>query len=426
MTAKDVQLSGPERPSDAAPGSGPEMLSLSDPGFWAQDDWADAFATLRRERPVSFQSEPPTAWNPTGGRGYWAVTRFDDVRAISRDTTRFVSGLGTEIPDQEQEIVRIFGGMLNMDDPEHRRLRALVSKPFTPASIERFADHARREARRLLGSIAPRGECDLMSEVFGVYPAEIICHMMGVPEAYRPEMVRLTGVALGPTYGMGDSYEAVLELVELTAELARHRRDHPQDDLLTQLTHAVVDGDRLTDEEVGVFATLLCTAGIETTGTALAQGMIAMDRFPRERERWQADFDRLAPSAVEEIVRWASPVMQFRRTAIEDVQVAGETIFAGDKVVLWYWSANRDETAFERPDELDLARRPNRHAAFGGGGPHFCLGAHLARMEMTIMYDELFGLLPDVELAAAPQLMRSSFVNGVRSLPVRYTAHVVA
>lgn len=404
----------------------PDAIALSNPAFWARADRERAFATLRRERPVSFQPEPATAWNPAGGRGYWAITRFEDVRALSRDTRRFVSGLGTEIADQPREVVRTFGGMLNMDDPEHRRLRALVSKPFTPPAIEQLAARARQEARDLLAAVAPRGECDLMGDVLGRYPAQIICHMMGVPRAQRAEMIRLTGIALGPTYGVGSSYDAVLELVEMTAALARRRRDAPRDDLLTQLTRATVDGDRLSDREVGVFATLLCTAGIETTSTALAQGMIAMDRHPAQRERWQADFAALAPSAVEEIVRWSTPVMQFRRTATEEVELGGETIAAGDKVVLWYWSANRDETVFDRPDELDLARPANRHVAFGGGGPHFCLGAHLARMEMTIMYEELFRLLPDVELAAPPQLMQSSFVNGVSSLPVRFTPRAVA
>jgi cytochrome P450 len=396
-------------------------VRLSDPDFWSAGLRDEGFAMLRRERPVAWQEEPACEWNPQGGRGYWALTRLEDVRAVSRDTARFGSGMGTEIPDLPPDVVRTFGAMLNMDDPEHRRLRAIVSKPFTPPYLAELRDLSREHAVRLLDAVAPRGGCDLMGEVLGVYPAQVICHMMGVPEEDRAEMTRLTGVALGSTYGLGDSYDAMLELIELAAALSAAKRAEPQHDLLSKIAHAEVDGDRLTDHEAGAFAALLLTAGIETTGTALAQGVIALQRQPDELARWRADFDALAATAVEDVVRWSAPVMQFRRTALADVELAGQRIATGDKVVLWYYAANRDERAFERPERIDVGRSPNRHVAFGGGGPHFCLGANLARMEMTVMFEELFRRLPDLRLDGEPELLHSNFINGVVSLPVAYT-----
>ena len=398
-----------------------EDVRLSDPAFWLRPDRDEGFAALRRERPVSWQEELACEWNPDGGRGYWSLTRLEDVRAVSRDTERFGSGLGTEIPDLPLDVTRTFGAMLNMDDPEHRRLRAIVSKPFTPPYLAQLRELSREHAVRLLDAVAPRGACDLMREVLGVYPAQVICHMMGVPEQQRGEMIRLTGVALGSGYGVGDSYDAMLALIEMTSALSAAKRAEPQDDLMSKIALAEVDGDQLTDHEAGAFAALLLTAGIETTGTSLAQGLIALHRQPDELARWQADFDALAPTAIEEIVRWSSPVMQFRRTALVDTEVAGQPIAAGDKVVLWYYAANRDETAFERPELIDVGRTPNRHVGFGGGGPHFCLGANLARMEMTVMLEELFARLPGLTLGE-PAFVHSNFINGVEALPATFEA----
>jgi cytochrome P450 len=407
-----------ERMTDTIPARLADNIVLADPAFWLRPDIDEAFATLRHERPVAWQAEPATDWNPDGGRGFWAITSYEDVRSISRDTEHFGSGLGTEIPDLPLEAVRTFGAMLNMDDPEHRRLRAIVKKPFTPRLLDDIRERTRSHAHTLLSKAAAAPACDLYQEVLSVFPAQVICDIIGVPAADRAELIRLTGVALGGGYGVGESYAAMLELIELTTALSRTRRLEPQDDLLSAISLAEVDGQHLTDAETGAFAALLLTAGIETTGTALAHGVVALHQHPDELARWQADFDGLAPTAVEEIIRWSTPVRYFRRTAYSSVIIRGIEIAAGDKVVLWYTSANRDEDAFEDPYRLNLSRSPNRHVGFGGGGPHFCLGANLARLEMTVFLEEFFALLPGAELAGPPTYAHSSFVNGVESLPI--------
>ena len=397
---------------------------LSEPAFWLRADREDELARMRREQPVGWQAEPVTDWSP-GGRGYWAVLGHAEVRAASRDTRTFLSGLGTELFELPVEVAQLYSGMLNMDAPRHTRLRAIVSAAFSPRYISQLEGAIRQRAAAVLDAVCERGECDFAAEVAEPFPLAVICDMLGVPEADRAELARLSriSVPLGDAeFGtFDDAFQAALDLIEYAKDLQRVRRSAPASDLTTLLMQAEVEGERLSEDEAGSFFELLVTAGIETTSASLAHGMIALCANPGERERWQRGDAAITATAVEEVLRWSTPVIHFRRTAAAHTELGGQSIEAGDKVVLFYHSANRDEAVFTEPYRFDVARDPNPHLAFSGGGPHFCLGAHLARLELRVMFEELFTRLPDLELTGEPQVMHSMFFNGVKSMPVAFT-----
>ncbi|MEV7392792.1 cytochrome P450 [Streptomyces sp. NPDC091215] len=393
------------------------------PEFWLRKDPDSAFADMRREKAVHWHDEPATTWFPEGGRGFWSVVRFEDVVEVSRDQETFTSGLGTEIVDMTPEMVHIFGGMLNMSGAAHAHHRAIVNRVLTPRTVEALSDTIRAHAVRSIDRVATRGECDFMRDIVGDFPAQIICELLGVPVDDRARLVELTGVALS-AYGTVQAYDAMLEIIAYAEGLVAQAREQVSDNasFLRKLLAAQVDGKRMSDHEIAVFFALLVTAGIETTATSIGQGMYALSLYPEQRRRWQQEYQDLAPRAVEEIIRWVTPVRYFRRTATRDTEIAGQPIAKGDKVVMWYTSANRDESVLERPEELDFSRPEDRHVAFGGGGPHFCLGAVLARREMAIFFEELFARLPDIEVSGEPERLHSNFVNGLAALPVRYTS----
>ncbi|MGI3224283.1 cytochrome P450 [Streptomyces sp. GTA36] len=392
------------------------------PEFWLQKDPDAAFAEMRREKAVHWHDEPTSAWFPDGGRGFWSVVRYEDVVEVSRDQATFTSEYGTEIVDMSPEMVHIFGGMLNMSGTAHAHHRAIVNRVLTPRTVEALSDTIRVHARRCIDRVAAQGQCDFMQDIVGDFPAQIICELLGVPVDDRARLVELTGVALS-AYGTAEAYNAMLEIIAYAERLVVQAREQVSDSasFLRKLLSAQVDGERMSDHEIAVFFALLVTAGIETTATSIGQGMYALSLYPEQRRRWQEDFQQLAPRAVEEIVRWVTPVRYFRRTATRDTEIAGQPIAKGDKVVMWYTSANRDESVIDRAWELDFSRAEDRHVAFGGGGPHFCLGAVLARKEMTVFFEELFARLPDIEVSGEPERLHSNFVNGLAALPVRYT-----
>jgi cytochrome P450 len=398
-------------------------IRLSDPSFWQRPDRDDGFALLRRERPVDWQEEPPTIWSK-GGRGYWAVTRHRDVREASRRPDLFASGRGTELFDLPAGVARTYSGMLNMDAPEHTAMRAIVNAVFSPRRVATLAHDVERRARAIIDDVGERGACDFAVDVADALPLAVICDLMGVPEADRPAIRRLSQSShpLGdPQFGtFEDAYRAVGELIEYGKALLRERLERPSDDLGTDLAAAGID-----EEDGGTFFELLITAGIDTTGAAIAHGLLALSEKENrdQRARWHADFGRFEVTAIEEILRWSTPVVHFRRTATADTELAAQPIAEGDKVVLFYNSANRDESVFEAPGRFDIARRHNPHLTFGGGGPHFCLGAHLARLELKTLFRELFVRLPDIAVSETPVLMHSMFFNGVKSLPCEFTPH---
>jgi cytochrome P450 len=326
------------------------------------------------------------------------------------------------------EFLEFFGSMINLDDPRHARLRRIVSAGFTPRMLKKVEDDVQRAAVAIVDDVIGKGECDFVTDVAARLPLKIICDMMGVPESDYDLVFSRSNVILGagdPEYvPEGTDIAAALlaagmELAQMVQELGRHRVEHPTDDLTSALVNANVDGEHLTDQELASFFILLVVAGNETTRNAISHGMEQLTENPAERERWAADFEGLAPAAVEEIVRWASPVIWMRRTATEDCMLGETQLQAGDKLLLMYSSANRDAAVFDDPYRFDLRREPNPHVGFGGPGPHFCLGAHLARREITVMFRELVRRIPDISVTGEPQRLRSSFINGIKHLPVR-------
>jgi cytochrome P450 len=407
-------------------------IDLSDPLFWAQpeEEREGAFALLRRERPISFHEERDYGLFPQGP-GYWALSRHQDVLDASRQADLFCSGKGSNIGDMPEAFLEFFGSMINMDDPRHARLRRIVSKGFTPRHLEAVMDSVAERATKIVDDLIEKGSCDFVTDVAAALPLAIICDMMGIPESQHEFVFSRTNVILGagdPEYGPEDINEVVgalltagAELNQLVQELGEERKKHPTDDLTSALVNADVDGELLDDTELGSFFVLLVVAGNETTRNAIAHGMKALCDHPAERARWMADFDGLAPTAVEEIVRWATPVIHFRRTVTADTTLAGQPLRAGEKVIMWYSSANRDEAVFDAPERFDVTRTPNDHVGFGGPGPHFCLGAQLARREITVMFRELFRRLPDLEVVGEPAYLESNFINGIKHLPCEFT-----
>ncbi|HYO01414.1 MAG TPA: cytochrome P450 [Mycobacterium sp.] len=399
--------------------------------FWARDDdFRDgAFATLRREAPISF-FEVEDFEGFAGGAGHWALTRYDDVHYASRHPELFSSvPTSTSLNDVPPEIAEFLGSMISLDDPRHLRLRTIVNRAFTPKVLARIEESVRDRARRLVTEMVenhPDGRCDFVAELAGPLPLQIICDMMGIPEEDHREVFHWTTVLMSfgdEEMSLGhDEYVAnTMELATYGIELAEKRRAHPGDDLASALVGAEVDGERLTSSEIASFFILLTAAGNETTRNAISHGMVALSRYPDERAKWWSDFDGRAGTAVEEIVRWASPLQFMRRNLTEDFELSGVSMKAGDKVSMWYCSANRDERKFAAPWMFDVARSPNPQIGFGAGGAHFCLGANLARREIRLAFEELHRRMPDVVAVEEPPIIRSSFVHGIKRLPVEWT-----
>ena len=408
-----------------------DAIWLADQSFWARplEEREGAFATLRRERPISWHEEPEIVILPKGP-GFWAVTRHADILEVSRQPELFCSGKGSNISDMPPAFNEFFGSMINMDDPRHARLRRIVSRGFTPRMIQRVEQNVQRAAATIIDDVIEKGRVDFVTEIAAALPLKIICDMAAIPESQYQFVFDRTNIILGagdPDY-VANPLEIVpallqagADLAQLVQDLGRHRIQHPTDDLTSVLVNSEVDGERLTEQEFGSFFVLLVVAGNETTRNAISHGMQALCDYPEQRARWAADFERLAPTAVEEIVRWATPVIHFRRTATRDTELGGQPIRAGEKVVMWYCSGNRDEAAFEEPFRFDVGRTPNDHVGFGGPGPHFCMGAHLARREITVMFRELFRRLPDLHLTGDPQRLQSFFIHGIKRMPVAFT-----
>jgi cytochrome P450 len=409
-----------------------DEIRLGDIEQWMRPDREGIFAKLRAERPVSFHEEPvppPDVPFPQGP-GFWALTRYADVMQVSRDPDTFHSAPTSTIGDIPPEIAEWLGSMINMDAPKHTKLRLIVNRGFTPRQIARIELAVREQAREIVDRVAPLGECDFVSEIAAALPLQIICDMMGIPRADNKRIFELTNIILGvgdPEYvsTMEELMSAGMELFQYGLSLAQDRLDNPRDDITTTLMQAEVEDEngkhRLTTGELGSFFLLLVVAGNETTRNAISHGVLALTRYPEQRERWWADFDRLAPTAAEEIVRWASPVIYMRRRVTEDTELSGTKLAEGDKVTMWYCSANRDEDKFADPWTFDVARNPNPHQGFGGGGAHFCLGANLARREISVTFEELHRRIPDIVAIEEPTRLLSPFIHGIKRLTVAWT-----
>jgi methyl-branched lipid omega-hydroxylase len=405
-------------------------IRLGDIEQWMRPDREGIFAKLRAERPVSFHEEPvpppDLGFDFPQGPGFWALTRYADVMQVSRDPDSFHSAPTSTVGDMPAEIAEWLGSMINMDAPKHTKLRLIVNRGFTPRQVARIDDSVREQAKEIVERVAPMGECDFVREIAAALPLQIICDMMGIPREDTQQIFDLTNVILGvgdPEYvqTMEQLMAAGMGLFQYGIALAQDRLDNPRDDITTQLMQAEVEDEngkhRLTTAELGSFFLLLVAAGNETTRNAISHGMRALTEHPDQRKVWTSDFDTVSPTAVEEIVRWATPVINFRRTATRDMVVGGQEVKAGQKVVMFYNSANRDERAFPDPFRFDVSRTPNEHFGFGAGGPHFCLGANLARREIRVMFEEVLRRLPDIEITGEPDMLQSNFIHGIKRMP---------
>ena len=401
-------------------------------GFWTAPiaDRSAAFAALREREPVPFFEEPHFPVLPPGP-GYWALTRLDDVVQASRTPTVFTSGPGaTNIADLPPEFLEFYGSMINTDDPRHARLRRIVSRGFTPRRLAGLTGEVQRTATAIVDDLIAAGGGDAVTTISARLPLKIVCDMMGVPESQYDFVYRTSSIILGasdPEF-VPDADNIVMallqagnELAELMRDLGRHRIEHPTDDVTSALVNAEIDGEKLTPDELASFFVLLVVAGNETTRNAITWGLKLLTDHPEQRAAWLADLDGVTPTAIEEIVRWASPVIFMRRTLSVDAVLGGQEMGAGDKVLLFYWAANRDPAHFADPDAFDVRRTPNPHVGFGGPGPHFCLGAHLARREMSVMFRELLTRVPGIHATAEPRRLRSMFINGIKEMPVELT-----
>ncbi|WP_051223859.1 cytochrome P450 [Conexibacter woesei] len=400
-------------------------IDLSDHDAFLPGVPYEAFAELRREAPVYWNPEPD------GGKGFWAVTRYEDIRFVHRNVELFSSELGgTSLEDLEPQYVEARKSMIDMDPPRHDELRGLIARRFTPRAVHVWEEQVRKVTREVLDVALPKGEFDFVREISSEIPMQVFAEILGVPQDERRIIIEIGDRLLGnqdPEYKVADddahrhlpfSSPAALEMFEFGRRLAAERRKHPRDDIITQLAF-----EPLTQQEFDVYFVLLATAGNETTRHTITHGLLGLLEHPEELEKLRnaGDDEALRKTAAEEMLRWATPVHHFRRTAAQDVELAGAEIKAGDKVTTWFVSGNRDETVFDDPDRFDIARSPNPHMAFGPGGIHHCMGAHLAKMEVRIAFEELLARVDSIELAGPPERLRSNFFNGIKRLPVKVT-----
>jgi cytochrome P450 len=411
-----------------------DEIDLSSQEFWSLplDVREGAFKTLREERPMPFFEEPVIPESPIPpGPGYYALTKMDQITEASRRADVFSSARGaTSIQDMPDFLSEFFGSMINMDDPRHARLRRIVSRGFTPRMLKQLEDNVQQAATDIVDRVLAKGECDFVTDVAAQLPLKIICDMMGIPESDYQFVFDRSNIILGagdPEYVPEgtDVLTALLtagqDLVTMVSDLGDERSRKPTDDLTSALVNADLEGERLTGQELGSFFILLVVAGNETTRNAISHGLDLLTKNPDQQALWASDFENYAPTAVEEIVRIASPVIWMRRSVTQDTTLAGRPVKEGDKLLLFYWSANRDADVFDDPFRFDITRTPNDHVGFGGAGPHFCLGAHLARREITVMFRELLRRVPEIAATAEPDRLQSPFINGIKHLPCQLT-----
>jgi len=390
------------------------------------------FKRLRNEAPVSWQDS-------SRARGFWNVVLHKDLIAVNRDTALFSSERGgVSIPDPGEYENAVSnseqGGldprglmMLYTDPPKHTRYRLLVNKGFTPRMIGLLEQYLEHRAVLIVDNIIERGSCDFVVDLASELPLQAIAEIMGVPQDDRKLLFDWSNRMIGlddPEYAgdASDGATASAELYMYVNELAKQRKSDPRDDIVTKLINAEIDGDKLSELEFDMFMLLLTVAGNETTRNTTAWGMWALMQNPEQYQALRDDIDGKLDRSIEEILRWATPVYHFRRTATADTEIGGQAIKEDDKVVFWHISANRDESVFDDPFTFDIDRWPNEHIAFGGGGPHFCLGANLARMELRLIFREILERIPDMRLTGDVEMLRSNFIGGVKHMPVAYTA----
>ncbi len=405
-------------------------VDVASPRVYACGVPHQTLAALRRHDPVHWHP-----WPGTRG-GFWLLAKHADVVAVSRDTQRFSSQLGhIALEDREPDALAARRSMIETDPPAHTRLRRLVSDAFTRTKVREYADYTRRTVRDLLDAAIAQREFDWVTQISEPLPVTVLISILGLPHEDVPMLIELTSEMAAATDAdyrpdpvkypseidprlLPFGTPAAAAVFEYGRRVGAQRREHPRDDLVSRLVHAEVEGEHLDDAEYTNFFQLFIFAGNETTRTGISHGILALMQHPDQLQRLAAD-PTLVPSAVDEILRYGTPLIYFRRTATRDTEIRGVPIQAGDRVALWYLSANFDEDVFEDPHRFDVGRRPNPHTAFGRGGPHFCLGSFLARLEIGILLEEMLARNVRFELSGSPVRLSSNFVNGFKSIPVR-------
>ncbi|MFN2543854.1 MAG: cytochrome P450 [Actinomycetota bacterium] len=393
----------------------PSRVDLGNPDNWVEGVPHDGFDWLREHEPVSLHSK--------GGSDFYALVRYEDVVAAGKDWKTFSSLKGFTIEDA-------VGGaelmMTSMDPPRHDSIRRLVNQGFTPRRVIKLEEHIREIGTELIDRIAPKGQADFVVDLAAELPLQVILEMIGVPESDRHKVFEWSNTMLGnedPEYGnsMEKATQAAMEMYMYWEWLSHQAERDRNDDLIQALLDAELDGgEKLTRMDIDAFLLLLVVAGNETTRNLISGGMYTLFQNPGQ---WQRLLERpeLLVTGVEEMLRYIAPVMYFRRTATHDVEIGGSVIPEGGRVALWFIAANRDPNEFPDPHRFDVTRQPNEHVAFGAGGPHYCLGANLARLEIRIMFEELLRRMPDVEQAGEISRLRSNFISGIKHMPVRFT-----
>jgi cytochrome P450 len=419
--------------ADTATGDKPDHdpVDLSTLAFWARstEEREPAFAELRAERPLSWHPPAEGLVVADDDPGFWAVVTHADIAHVSKSPKTFCSGQGVQFQDAPQELLEASQSFLAMDAPRHAQLRKLVGAAFTPKRIRQLSDRIAQRAESIVADLLDHGDGDFVQLVARRLPMAMIYDMMGLPEDQQDALAEAADLLVSSNdpevraaHGVDDPIEltgqALVALLGPGLECADERRRHPQDDLMTNLVQAEVDGESLTDSEIGAFFVLLSVAGNDTTRNTIAHGASALTRYRDQRRRLIDDLDGTLGTAVEEMVRWASPVLTFRRTATEDTELRGQRIAAGDKVVMFYESGNRDTAVFDDPLAFDVTRDPNPHQGFGGGGPHFCMGNMLARTQLREIWRRLLTAAPDFEVGE-PSRLTSNFVNAVKAMPIQ-------
>jgi cholest-4-en-3-one 26-monooxygenase len=401
----------------------PEGFDFTDPDLYVSRMPTEEFAELRRTAPVWWNAQPRGA-SGFDDEGYWVVTKHADVLEVSRNSEVYSSEEKTAIIRHAQSVTDESLGMqrlimLNIDPPQHTKLRGIVSRGFTPRAIGNLREALTARAERIVRTAVTDGTGDFVTDVAAELPLQAIAELLGIPQEDRGKIFAWSNEMIGyddPEYG-GDSQAAAAEVVGYAMAMAEDRRACPRDDIVTKLVHAQLDGGQLSSDEFGFFVILLAVAGNETTRNAISHGMYAFVNHPDQWELYKAERPQ---SAVDEVVRWATPVTVFQRTALADATLGGQQIKAGQRVGLFYRSANFDEDVFDAPERFDVMRSPNPHLGFGGTGTHYCLGVNLAKLEMDLMFNAIADGMPDIKLAGDPERLRSGWLNGMKSLPVSY------
>lgn len=416
-------MSPTPQPADAGL---PADLDLTDPDLNQEAVPHDAFRALRTQAPVAWVEQPPEARTGFLGTGYWAVTRHADVAAISKNSKDFSNaenGALIRLPEtstrEDVEMTRVV--ILNQDDPDHGQMRRIISRGFTPRAINALEEVMTERARRIVADAVAQGEGNFVTQVAAELPLEAIADLLGVPNDDRHKLFDWSNQMVGaedPEYATHDPKAASTELLLYAMGMSAERQAAPRDDIVTRLIQADKDGRGLNDDEFGFFVITLAVAGNETTRNSITHGMNAFFDHPDQWDLWVRE---RPAEMVDEVVRWGTPVTSFQRTAVNDVEVGGVTVRAGDRVGLFYGSANFDETVFDDPFRFDITRSPNPQLGFGGHGAHYCIGANLARLQIRLVFEQLAEQAPGIRRTSAPTRLRSGWLNGIKSLGVAYT-----